>query len=502
MTASTAVIRTSGSKFLGPDGEPLLLRGVCLGGWLNMENFITGYAANETLMRREVRKVIGDDRAERFFDRLLTQFFDEPDAAFLEQSGLNLARIAVGYKHLEDDARPFEIKGDGFRHLDRAIETLGRHGVYSIVDLHALPGSQNQHWHSDNPTHIAAFWEHRHFQDRVVHLWEAIADHYRGNPWVAGYNLLNEPADESRSVVGPFYRRLVTAIRAVDPDHAVFLDGNTYATEFDVFAEPFDNAVYTLHDYVPAGLGRSPHYSREEAEQKFLQRSAYARSTGTPILVGEFGPIYTGDEAKDARAPGHPRRPARPLPAAFGQLGAVDVQGHRPPGPGLGAAGHALSAPVRRLRGQEEPARRRPVGQRRDRAAEVTQPVQDLIAREFPDFDPYPWGRFDWVRTLLLNITFSQPLAHDYASRFAGLDDSELDALADSFAFASCAVREPLLAELQRSLASRGRRGEGGRAARDRRAATWRTSSSTSRGPARSWSGSRPPGSATATCTT
>ena len=23
--------------------------------------------------------------------------------------------------------------------------------------------------------------------------------------WVAGYNLLNEPADESRKVVGPFY---------------------------------------------------------------------------------------------------------------------------------------------------------------------------------------------------------------------------------------------------------------------------------------------------------
>ena len=50
-----------------------------------------------------------------------------------------------------------------------------------------------------------------------MHLWEAIADHYRGNPWVAGYNLLNEPSDESRSVVGPFYRRLVSAIRAVDP---------------------------------------------------------------------------------------------------------------------------------------------------------------------------------------------------------------------------------------------------------------------------------------------
>ena len=86
--------------------------------------------------------------------------------------------------------------------------------------------------------------------------------------------------------------------------------------------------------------------------------------------------------------------------------------------------------------------------------AEVTQPVQDLIAREFPDFNPYPWGRFDWVRTLLLNITIAQPLAHEYASRFRGLDDSELDALADSFAFECCAVREPLLAELQRDLAA------------------------------------------------
>ena len=44
MTTTSPVIRTSGSSFIGPDGEPLILRGVCLGGWLNMENFITGYS--------------------------------------------------------------------------------------------------------------------------------------------------------------------------------------------------------------------------------------------------------------------------------------------------------------------------------------------------------------------------------------------------------------------------------------------------------------------------
>ncbi|MDF2748798.1 MAG: glycoside hydrolase family 5 protein [Propionibacteriaceae bacterium] len=311
-----------------------------------------------------------------------------------------------------------------------------------------MPGSQNQHWHSDNPTHVAGFWEHRHFQDRVVHLWEAIAEHYRGNPWVAGYNLLNEPADES-GVVGPFYRRLVTAIRAVDPDHTVFLDGNTYATEFDIFDEPFENAVYTLHDYVPAGLGRSPHYSREEAEQKFLQRSAYARSTGSPILVGEFGPIYTGNETEDARLRGiladqldlyrrHSASWALWMYKDIGRQGLVSVRPDTP----YRRRFDDFVAKKNRLAADQW-------GSDGIGVAEVTQPVQDLIAREFPDFDPYPWGRFDWVRTLLLNITIAQPLAHQYASRFRGLNDSELDALADSFAFESCAVRKPLLAELQ-----------------------------------------------------
>ena len=75
---------------------------------------------------------------------------------------------------------------------------------------------------------------------------------------------------------------------------------------------------------------------------------------------------------------------------------------------------------------------------------EVTKPVQDLVAREFPDFDPYPWGRVDFVRTLLNNITLAQPMAHEYADLFRGLDDAELDALADSFAFVSCEVRQPL----------------------------------------------------------
>ena len=47
---------------------------------LEQRGLITGYAANESLMRASVRDVLGDRRYELFFDRLLTAFFGEEDA--------------------------------------------------------------------------------------------------------------------------------------------------------------------------------------------------------------------------------------------------------------------------------------------------------------------------------------------------------------------------------------------------------------------------------------
>jgi hypothetical protein len=53
---------------------------------------------------------------------------------------------------------------------------------------------------------------------------------------------------------------------------------------------------------------------------------------------------------------------------------------------------------------------------------------------------------------LLLNITVAQALAPEYASGFDGLTDDELVALAESFAFVNCAVREPLREQLSRAM--------------------------------------------------
>src|SRR5665647_647946 len=308
--AGEVALRVRGTELVRANGRSVVLRGVGLGGWMNMENFITGYPATESQQRRALLRALGAEGYRRFFDRFLETFFSPRDAAFLSSLGMNSVRIPFNYRHFEDDDRPFELKPEGFDQLDRAVDACSARGIYTILDLHAVPGAQNQHWHSDNPTHWAQFWTHRHFQDRVVHLWEALADRYKGNPWVAGFNPVNEPADVSGEVIGPFYRRLEHAIRAVDPEHILFLDGNRYSTEFDVLGAPMPNTVYTAHDYALAGfadsgpypgVSRGQHVDRTYLERTFRARTEYMRRTGTPIWIGEFGPVYTGDTSRDVQ---------------------------------------------------------------------------------------------------------------------------------------------------------------------------------------------------------
>lgn len=446
-----------GDQFLDAEGNAIRLRGPNIGGWLLMENFITGYAANESFMRQQVRKVLGDDKYEHFFDRLLTAFYNEDDAAFLGSRGFNSIRVNINYRHLENDARPFEIIEDGFRHIDRAIEQSGKHGVYTMLDLHALPGYQNQDWHSDNPTHVDTFWDHPHFQDRVINIWEAIADRYKDNPWVSGYNIMNEPADSTSKRVGPFHDRAIAAVRAIDPHHIIFLDGNTYSTEWDIFpAEPQDGVVYALHDYVAAGFGRGGPYpgvtdgkyiDRDVVEETYLKRTEYVRRTGTPIMVSEFSPIYFNDEAVDVQ-----RRQILHDQLEIYKRNNVSWQSWMYKDLGRqGMVGVTAESPYRQKFDPFVAKKNRLAadawGSDEVGPADVTQPVQDLIEREFPDFDPYPFGRFHFVRRLLLNVIVAEPLAVEYASMFKGLDESELDALADSFKFENCQVRESLVSQ-------------------------------------------------------
>lgn len=446
-------LTVEGDRLVDDAGDTVRLTGVGLGGLLNMENFISGYPGNEEAMRRHMRKAMGAEAYAAFFDAYETAFFDRADAAFIASLGMNSVRVPVNYRHFEDDAAPFALKEEGFEKLDRIVDLLRDAGLYAIIDLHAAPGYQNHHWHSDNPTHQALFWQHPHFQDRVVNLWEALADRYKDRPEVAGYNPLNEPADETGRVVPVFYRRLERAIRAVDDRHILFFDGNRYSTDFSCFDTPFANAVYAAHDYAGPGVAsataypgtfRDEYFDRAALERSFLRRTEYMRRTGTPIWIGEFGPMYPLDK---------PHETFR-YQVLEDQLDIYDAYGaswalwtYKDVGLQGVVYADPDSAYLRRIgpaRALKDRLGTDSWGGSDQGIRDVLDPIDAIMEREFPEYEPYPWGRRQHVFRLVRHILLAEPSAQRYARLFADVTPDMARELAGAFRFERTLERAPL----------------------------------------------------------
>jgi hypothetical protein len=305
--SSCSMLRVDGTNIVNAQNEKVVLKGAGLGGSLNMENFIVGYPGHEFEFRESMTEVLGEEKANFFFDKLIDYFFTEEDADFYASLGLNCIRVPFNYRHFIDDQNPDTYKPDGFRWLDHTINICAQHNLYVILDLHAVPGGQNQDWHSDTGHTKALFWEYEVFQRQAIDLWVAIAKHYVNNPVVAGYNLLNEPADPKHTRLVSWYERAEKAIRAVDRDHILYIDGNTYAMDFTHFPKsPLPNAVYACHDYAMLGFpipGQAPYTGSEAQNAKlrsqFERKAAFMRERGVPVWNGEFGPVYASETGPD-----------------------------------------------------------------------------------------------------------------------------------------------------------------------------------------------------------
>jgi hypothetical protein len=95
------------SKLSREDGREIRLRGVGIGGFLNMEHFINGYPGYETLFRNTVSSTIGHEKASFYFDRIANYFLSKEDLKFLNSIGVNLIRVAVNYRHfVQNDLLP------------------------------------------------------------------------------------------------------------------------------------------------------------------------------------------------------------------------------------------------------------------------------------------------------------------------------------------------------------------------------------------------------------
>ncbi|KAF7196820.1 Beta-xylosidase [Pseudocercospora fuligena] len=459
---STGILKVQGDKVVDGDGKPIILRGAGLGGWMNMENFITGYPGQESQHRTSMLKVLGQEKYEFFFDKLLDYFFTEADAEFFSKDlGLNCLRIPFNYHHFEDDMNPRVLKeNNGFKYLDRIVEICSKYEIYVILDLHAVPGGQNPDWHSDNVTNHAAFWEHKDFQDRVVWLWEIIAERYKNENFVAGYNLINEPCDPLHYRLVRFYERIEKAVRKVDGEHILWLDGNTFSMEFKYFEElSLENVVYGLHDYAMMGFPKGDRYEGsqeqdEKLESQFLRKAEFMRSIRGPIWNGEWGPVYA-DSKLDEDAEDVNQARYNLLAKQMDIYDKYGVHWNIWLYKDIGLQGICYLDPESKYMKTIAPflERKRLLqldawGRRPSKEVEdVINPLVEFIDKHIPQSKaqyPTPWATERQIVRLVNQLWMAGCLSDEFAEQFKDMSFEELEQCAKSFSFEECVKREGL----------------------------------------------------------
>ena len=192
-----------GSKDRGivsSDGNQINLRGVCIGGYMNMENFINGFPGTENRLRNEAARQMGPRLAGDFFEDFHDNFFGEDDVKYIKSLGANVIRLPLNYRHFEDDDKPFQYKSSGFKRVDKVVDWCTDNGLYVILDMHAAQGGQNYDWHADNHVETAQLFDQKQFQDRYFGLWRELAGRYRDNPTIAGYDILKNRQQTCRII--------------------------------------------------------------------------------------------------------------------------------------------------------------------------------------------------------------------------------------------------------------------------------------------------------------
>lgn len=295
----TDFLTVKGNKITDGRGRQVRLKGVNFGGWLMMEGYIM-HARNIAVQvfKKDFARRLGEAALREFEEAFNNRFIEESDFAAVARLGANCIRLPFNYRLIE--SAPYEYDLGGVAYLDRAIRFAKKYGLKIILDLHAAPGAQNHDWHSDS-LGKALLWPSLSNQKRTFALWQFLADRYKNETAVAGYDLLNEAVLGDAQKLNAFYRKLIKAIREVDRNHILFVEGNRWAMDLDCLEEfDDDNWAYSIHFYHPIEFTfnfiqhlnyplRSKAGTFDKSTCKRLMKGYEAFGKRRPVFVGEFG---------------------------------------------------------------------------------------------------------------------------------------------------------------------------------------------------------------------
>lgn len=282
-------LKVKGQDIVTPNGESFLIQGINLGNWLNPEGYMFLFkdVSSYRLIDQAFREMVGPDFTDQFWKTFKDNYITREDIAYIKQTGMNSIRLPFHYKLFTDeDYMGLKSNQDGFARVDSIIKWCKAEGLYVILDMHDAPGGQTGD-NIDDSYGYPWLFESETSKQLFSEIWKKIADRYKNEPTVLGYDLLNEPIatyftnkEEINKLLVPVYKRGVGAIRSVDPNHIILLGGAQWNSNFSMFDEKAidSNMLYTCHRYWCDTL--------QSNLQDFID---FRNKVNLPLYMGETG---------------------------------------------------------------------------------------------------------------------------------------------------------------------------------------------------------------------
>lgn len=259
------------------------------------------YLHNDDLsMNSTYKQRFGSATAESLVTTHQDTWIQEVDLDHISDMGLNLIRLPIGWNELLNEDGTW--KPNAWTKIDWLVAEASERNIYVLFDLHTLPGGNcpfaSCGRFGPNPNE---FWTNTTYQDWVVDIWEEMATRYEGNPTIAGFDIMNEPLidygednDDVHQKV-EFYDRVYDAIRAIDPDHTIYI-----AAFFDwgnivpPSVKGWTNVIYEVHPYDMPN-GKDWNAQSALVDNKINDTAIKQNDMDVPVLMGEYS-LYHYDD--------------------------------------------------------------------------------------------------------------------------------------------------------------------------------------------------------------
>ena len=269
-------------------GDVVYLRGTNAGGWLVQENWMNPTnASDQKTMMTTLANRFGTSKRDELVSTYENNYWTTQDFDNCAEMGMSVIRLPFTYMNLCDDNG--NLKSNAFDRLDWFVQNCSQRGMYVILDMHGAFGSQNGMDHSGEINDGKQLYYNQSNKDKTLNLWKKIAEHFKGNPAVAAYDILNEPgikAAATYSLHWDFYNEIYNTIRSKDRNHIIIMES---CWDADNLPRPsqygWTNVAYEYH-YYPWSAQNSSDAQKSYFSSKVSDIANH--NYGVPTFVGEF----------------------------------------------------------------------------------------------------------------------------------------------------------------------------------------------------------------------